>query len=510
MLKVTRRDFLKLSVAASGSLAFSRLAPQFLSVKEGQGASQPGVVILVFDAMSARNLSLYGYKRNTTLNLERFAQRATVYNAHYSTGTFTTPGTASLLTGLYPWTHRAFNVAGLIARQVVHRNIFNLSGKGAQRVAFSQNSWPNYFFNQFQEDIDEILPPGSFSLIDQLVGDKLSGDSLNAQRAFEDFLFQDGTPPPSLVLGLAERILLRKRLNRAPKDGYPNGLPRTGSYPVFFRIEDLIDGLIGTMNNLSGPFMAYFHLYPPHSPYTPTEKFFRSFKGDNFFVEKPNHVLGDNTPVDRLNNLRRVYDEYIASLDHEFGRLYDVLDKTGFLEKNYVVVTSDHGEMFERGVKGHNSPLLYDPGVQVPLIISSPGQANRRDVYSPTSSVDILPTLIHLTGGDIPDWREGEILPLLGGQESTGRSVFSMYAMNNPAFEPLQKISLAMRKDQYKFIYYRNFNDYNREDRFELFDLESDHDELKDLYPDNPAITRSLKDELLGKLEDVNSSFHTQ
>ena len=502
MPKLTRRDFLRLSLAASGSLALSRFMHRN---KLANGGNQPGVVVLVFDAMSARNLSLYGYKRATTPNLERFAQRATVYHAHYSAGTFTTPGTASLLTGTYPWTHRAFNEAGLIARDAVRRNIFNLAGSNFHRLAFSQNSWPNYFFNQFRDDIDRVLPPGSFSLIDQMVGDKLRGDSLNAQRAFEDFLFQDGIAPPSLVFGLAERILLRKRLNRAPRDGYPNGLPRTGSYPVFFKLETIIDGLIGTLGALDDPFLAYLHLYPPHAPYMPTRQFFRSFKGDNFFVEKPDHILGENTPADRLNNLRRTYDEYIASLDHEFGRLYDALTASGFLEKNYVIMTSDHGEMFERGVKGHDSPLLYDPAIQIPLVVSAPGQAVRRDVYSPTVSVDILPTLVHLLGGEMPDWHEGGTLPFLGGQESSGRSVFSMYAMKNPAFQPLQKISLAMRKDEHKLIYYRNFNDYNREDRFELYDLDDDPEELKDLYPDRPAITGSLRDELLGKLEDVNA-----
>lgn len=505
MSPITRRDFLKLSLAASGSLALSRLIPS----KKNQSTITPGIVIFVFDAMSARNLSLYGYERPTTPNLERFARRATVYNAHYSAGTFTTPGTASLLTGLYPWTHRAFNEAGLIARNVTDRNIFQTAGKKYHRLAFSQNSWPNYFFDQFGKSIDSILPAGSFSLIDHMVGEKLGKDSLNGQRAFEDFLFQNDAVPPSLVFGLAERLFHRYQLNRAHNEGYPNGLPRTGSYPVVFRIEAVIDGLIQIIRKFDTPTLAYFHLYPPHSPYAPTEKFFRSFQGDNFFVDKPDHVLGDHDTAQKLNNRRRVYDEYIASLDQEFGRLYDFLESSGFLENNYIMVTSDHGEMFERGVMGHNSPLLYDPAVQVPLIISAPGQKSRQDVYSPTVSVDILPTLAHLLTGTIPEWHEGEVLPFLGGEEKAGRSVFTMYAMKNPAFEPLKKVSLAMRKDQYKLILYRAFNDLNRKDTFELYDMEDDPEELKDLYSDTPSVTRSLKDELLGKLEDVNSvSLH--
>src|SRR5512142_1327858 len=111
MPKFSRRDFLKLGSLVSGAFAVSRLASH---VPLQQAASaRPNILIIVFDAMSAKNLSLYGYRRKTTPNLERFARRATVFNQHYSPGNFTTPGTASLLTGLYPWTHRAINACGL-------------------------------------------------------------------------------------------------------------------------------------------------------------------------------------------------------------------------------------------------------------------------------------------------------------------------------------------------------------------------------------------------------------
>ena len=149
MTKFSRRDFLKLTSVLSGTLALSNLAPK-LSLS---GSGLPNVLIFVFDAMSARNLSLYGYPRKTTPNFERFAQRATVFNAHYSAGSFTTPGTASLLTGMYPWTHRALNESGLIAWNIANQNLFRAIGKKYYRLAYSQNMWPNYFFGQFQEDI---------------------------------------------------------------------------------------------------------------------------------------------------------------------------------------------------------------------------------------------------------------------------------------------------------------------------------------------------------------------
>ena len=64
------------------------------------------------------------------------------------------------------------------------------------------------------------------------------------------------------------------------------------------------------------------------------------------------------------------------------------------LDDTYVIVTSDHGEMFERGIRGHVTPTLYEPVIRVPLLIAKPGQREREDVYAPTSCVDLLPTLL--------------------------------------------------------------------------------------------------------------------
>src|SRR5260370_40868318 len=120
MPRLTRRDFLKLSALLPAGLAvrpwISNLA---VPGRIGQANPPKNVFIILFDAMSARNLSLYGYPRDTTPNLIRFANRANVYHSHYSAGNFTIPGTTSLLSGLYPWTHRAINGSGLMARELV-------------------------------------------------------------------------------------------------------------------------------------------------------------------------------------------------------------------------------------------------------------------------------------------------------------------------------------------------------------------------------------------------------
>ena len=141
MQKFSRRDLLKLSLTLPAFAVLSKLIPHPDSLEVSQDEILPNVIIIVIDTMSAENLSLYGYPRNTSPNLERFAERATVYHTHQSGGNFTVPGTASLLTGTYPWTHRAINHAGLVARELTERNIFNILPKSYRKLGFSQNLW---------------------------------------------------------------------------------------------------------------------------------------------------------------------------------------------------------------------------------------------------------------------------------------------------------------------------------------------------------------------------------
>ena len=161
MTRINRRDFLKLNAALAAGAALS--AASHVHSNASIQATRSNILIFVFDAMSARHLSLYGYPRRTTPNLEKFAGRASVYHRHYAAGNFTTPGTASMLTGMYPWTHRAFNYRGMIARDLVERNIFQLVGPEYTRLAFTQNLWADILLSQFEKDLDIHVPCDAFS-----------------------------------------------------------------------------------------------------------------------------------------------------------------------------------------------------------------------------------------------------------------------------------------------------------------------------------------------------------
>jgi len=505
MADLNRRDFLKLAALALPAAAFAKPLSR-LSMPGAANASLPNVIVLVFDALTARNLSAYGYPRKTSPNFERFAERATIFHNYNSAGNYTVPGVASLLTGMYPWTHRAVNHSGLVRRDMLDRNIFALLGDQYHRIGFAQNGWASFILTQFKKDLDAYLSPAEFSLLAHIIGDKFPDTSL-AYRALDDFMFKMERSPSSLVFGALERTILYEQAKKIPARDYPRGIPKTGAYPVYFLLEDVLAGLVKMFSEAKSPSFSYIHLFPPHAPYSPLRQFYGKFWNDNYFPpSKPQHKLSDGQDERKVYIGRLSYDEYVATLDYEFGRFLDALDASGVLDNSYLIVTSDHGEMFERGDKGHDTPLLYDPVIHSPLIISAPGQRARRDVYAPVNSVDILPTLLHLAGKPIPDWCEGEILPGFGGEENYERATFSVEAKLNPAFAPFQIATISMRKRQYKLIYYKGY--FGGEDWFELYNLEDDLEELVNLFDSEKSIAAQMKDELLEHLDAAEREFN--
>ena len=152
---LSRRDFIKLA----GLLAASAALPTYL-LRPGAAGNNPNpenILVIVFDAWSVANTSLYGYPRQTTPNLERLADKAVVYHKHYSGGSFTTPGTASLLTGALPWSHRAFVLNDTVHRQFAHQSLFHLF-ESYHRIAYTHNPIANTLLRQFMSAIDQYIP----------------------------------------------------------------------------------------------------------------------------------------------------------------------------------------------------------------------------------------------------------------------------------------------------------------------------------------------------------------
>lgn len=505
--RLTRRDFLKLASTLPLLAALDRI-PASQPKRLAQAQELPNLIIILFDALSAFHLSLYGYPRETSPNLDRFAARATVYHNHHSAANFTTPSTASLFTSSYPWTHRAYTLSGLVSPDVVSNNVFRLLEDKYYQLVFSQNLFADTLLYQFEEHLDQHVGLDSFSLVGHTFYNHLfEGDAIHGLKSYDQFLFKREEAHGSLLLSILNDLntMLRYRLSeRQLTDIHPYGPPRLANTDVYFLLEEVMNGVMGLLSESPRPCFAYLHLMPPHEPYVPTRQFLGSFNDGWAPAAKKRHRLAPGVSEKRLNERRQTYDEFIANLDADFGRLLDHMEEIGLLENSYVIVTSDHGELFERGVHGHSTSLLFEPVIRVPLIISSPGQRQREDVRALTSNVDLTPTLLHITGAPIPEWCEGQVLPGLGGEQSLERSVFVVEAKKNLAYSALRKATIALIKGRYKLVRYLGYRHYR--DAYELYDLENDPEELNNLYPSHPA-AGELQAELDRKYQEVNRPY---
>jgi arylsulfatase A-like enzyme len=288
---------------------------------------------------------------------------------------------------------------------------------------------------------------------------------------------------------------------------YPLGIPKTlNDVDVYFLLEELFDGMMELTRSLPPSGLAYLHLFPPHYPFAPQAEYVDMFKGGwQPATTPPAYFLtsvGDDVRADALEQ-RDLYDAYIATVDNEFGRLFDFMQREGILDRNYVVLTSDHGEIYERGVFGHTNEYLYEPLIHVPLVISSPGQDSQVDIHSPTSSVDLVPTLLYQTGRPLPPACEGVLLPGLGGVEDSQRPIYAIDAKNNSVRGPINNATFSLRKGRYKLIGYYGYEGYS--DGFELFDLVDDPAELENLSKAEPKIFSELRAELDAKFDEINT-----
>ena len=501
--KLSRRDFLKLS----GLLPLAYFGPKYF-LKPTRTLDDPeakNIIIIVFDALGALNMPLYGYQRNTMPFLSSLVDKATVYHNHYSGGNFTTPGAASLLTGTYPWTHRGFKAGKTIHDDFVNKNIFSLFDQ-YYRITYSHNPLVNTLQNQFMGDLDQYLHRRELYLTsDNLVNTVFAKDEDLATVSWVRGMKKKDGYGYSLFLSEVYDSS-RNETAQDLENFFPRGIPYI-SEDSFYLLEDAIDWTLSELVKTPNPFLGYFHYLPPHKPYLTRKEFVNKFINDGFEPIVKNHPLRTGNYNFKIK--QRWYDEFILYADAEFHRFYKSLEASGVLKNSWVILTSDHGEMFERGVQGHMTELLYDPLVRIPLVIFEPGQQTRNDIYSKTSSVDVLPTLLKITGQNIPEWCEGEVLPPYRDSEpDPARSVFALEAKHNEQDKPITNGTGMIVKEQFKMIHYNGFETFNEgETKYELFDLENDPEEMNNISKSNLNKTIELIDELSATMEEADKPY---
>ncbi|AMS43636.1 MULTISPECIES: choline-sulfatase [Aminobacter] len=189
----------------------------------------------------------------------------------------------------------------------------------------------------------------------------------------------------------------------------------------------------------------------------------------------------DITP-EQVRRSRRGYFANISYIDDKVGELLSVLERTRMLDDTVILFCSDHGDMLgERGL--WFKMCFYEGSARVPLMVAGKGLPAGL-IAEPTSNLDVLPTLCDLAGIDlsaIAPWTDGQsLLPLARGEQRNA-PVLMEYAAEG-SYAPL----VAIRDGRFKFVHCEI-------DPPQLFDLESDANELRNLAAD-PAYADLVTD----------------
>ncbi len=426
-------------------------------------SAKPNVVLISFDALTAQDMSLYGYRLPTTPQFERLAHRSYNFVNFVSTSDFTTPAVASLLTGQYPLTNRVFQLYGHVPHRLREDNIaWILRRRGYTTAAIVTNPAAHPLALRLGDSFSSLpwppvsswVFPGTFllQLRHGLLFNAVNGVAVNAFLRF------------SSLFGLFNKVSWVE--------------PRA----VFASARDFIDGA-------RTPYFLWVHLYPPHAPYVTDPRFLGRFLPGSDFTTQAQYFWqtpGSQYPPEIQHDvdlLRLRYDERVAECDNALGEFLDWMATSRRDANTVLVVTADHGENFSAGWWSHESPDLHYAETHIPLLISLPGQNRGYTESEDGDLADIAPTLLAVLGIGKPSWMDGHSLIGPTQAASAAQPSFSMYLAQSDPFSRPTVGSIAANSGPYHLVWYFPSGGV------ELFDIARDPEEnhpMPALYPPYP------------------------
>lgn len=336
----------------------------------GLPAPGPGarnVLLVVLDTVRASHMSLYGYERATTPNLARWAKQGVGFTRALAPAPWTLPSHGSFFTGRWPsqidaqWKHALDAPDPTLAEF--------LASRGYQTAGFAANtSYCNYesrLDRGFARFEDYALSPRSL-LTRTVPGAWLLGHLLSVVDPCEK-----------------KWAVLQSRGAKEVNDGVLDWLGR--------RRRDR-------------PFFAFLNYFDTHEPYIPPADREHRFgirpanaRDYRFLFDFLEMNKSKMTPRDYAM-ARDCYDDCLAYLDEQVGRLLDELQRRGDLEDTVVIVTADHGEAFgDHGTFCH-AHTAYLEELGVPLFVLAPDAPAGRSIHAPVSLRDLPATVADLLG----------------------------------------------------------------------------------------------------------------
>lgn len=421
------------------------------------------VIMISLSNVSAEHMSLYGYERVTTPNLDAWAKDAIVFNNAFTQSSWTLPVGVSLFTSLYPYAH------GVMDR---HEN------------------------NVLSENINtlpEILKENGYATA-AFTGGLDYNEVFGHMRGF-DTVVEEG-----------EEV------------GWPTDF--AGFRTAFLRAQEWLE------KNEKNKFFLFVHGYDAHCPFVPPEKFagvfsknknditidasqcLRGYQNNETEAYEAYYSISGKTMLteDDMQYLEDSYDEEILSVDDLTVNFLQNIEKQ-VLDKTIIIVFSDHGEMFAKhgrfGRAGAVRGTLYDDVLHIPLLIKIPEQRGRR-TDALVEVVDIMPTLLNVLNIRTDAVIQGKNTLLLSeGEQNTDTFVFSGSEFNTELVSAAYKqksVNETVRSYDWKLIREAKLFDSGgiKEETFELYDIKNDKDELRNVVSEHTEIVEKLKSVLNG------------
>ncbi len=417
-------------------------------------ARERNVVMLSFDTLRPDHLSGYGYPRETSPNLDRFASQGVLFTQAISPAPWTTPAHYSLFTGLYPSAHQNHRSAAepfsndrTLARQLRDHGYYTLGITG--------------------------------------------GGSISAR------------------FGMANGFNAYREYSSYPNTTHPSR-PWRHQDDTRHTFDDAATWLEA---NAETRFFLFLHHFECHDPYE-DDHFLDGDAGDLLSRRKALYD-GDirhadaffGQLLDKLRELDLLSDTIIVFLsDHgeEFHEHYVESD----------VVPPRTQELVPEISYVDHAHSLYDELLRVPLIFRVPGlDPPRRVLDNQVRLIDVMPTIFELLGIEPGAPAQGEsLVPLMRSGE---REHDPPALAESTYWGPERK---AIRKDGYKYIWIpdlesKNKRTYSGLEQHEVFDLTADPGETTNLYLERPELAESLRHALLGELKtslELNQQLRRQ
>ncbi len=469
--------------ACPSRVAAALLAAAVLScpaVADGTEAKKPAgfnVLFIAVDDMRPE-LGCYGADYMHTPNIDRLAERGTLFNRAYCQQAVCNPSRASLMTGLRPDTIKVHDL----------KRHFRLGAPDAVTVAqhFKNHGYHSQAISKiYHRGLDDRLSwsvphmrPEAPTYISEEIRAQIAKTREELERRGNDEGRAPGTTDAAtgntLVLGSRKGVVVHGPSWEAP-DVADNVL-------CDGKTADRIIELLRELRKSETPFFLGCGFLKPHLPFVAPKRYFDLYPPegvalpDNRFYPEDVPALAlhrslefrvysdipDDGPIPEplLRDALRAYRACISYVDAQVGRILSELDRLEMSRRTVVVLWGDHGwHLGEQNLWGKMTN--FEIATRVPMIICSPGQAHagaKTDALA--EFVDIYPTLCELCGLPVPEGLEGtSLVPVMNDPDRTWKeAAFSQYPRpgHYPAEEDIRQMGYSMRTDRYRYTEWRD------------------------------------------------------